>query len=71
VKYDQLAHKKVQRPSLITPYLTVPDAEGFIKVNAFALINRRHTLLYAVIDCNANTEARYENAYARHFVQQR
>lgn len=43
VKYDRPTHKKVKQPSLITPYLAVPDAEGFIKVNAFALINYHGT----------------------------
>lgn len=43
VKYDRSTHKKVQQPSLITPYLAAPDAEGFIRVNAFALINYQGT----------------------------
>lgn len=51
--------KKISHPSLITPYLTVLEAEGFIKLNAFTLINCGtpcHTLstTMQIWECSAN-----------------
>lgn len=61
VKYDRPTHKKVQQASLITPYLAVPDAEGFIRVNAFALINYQGTPYRTLSTANMGVQC--EGAY--------